>query len=231
MSRIPLASALALVTGLALSLSLSTPSEAFDYSSWARHEAVSGTGNGASPFSVMRPGSFEPVPAGPQAPVEEYVLRDPSGERSSYLSGKGIEDVLENAEAGADGIIRNKDGSLNNALVAAFWVGFFRSVEGVTERRAFLAANSRPAATASITRTRGPDDMQEHMDMDTMFILDGTAMIMLECGDIAATPETGHDRTSREICRPFFESLSFGGAADAAPVPGASGSESDGASK
>jgi hypothetical protein len=229
MSRIPLASALALVLGLALSLSLSEPLSAFDYSSWVRHEAGSGTASAVSPFSVMRPGSFEPVPAEPQAPVQEYMLRDPSGERVSYLSVKVIEDVFENG--GTDSILRNSDGSLNDGLVAAFWLGFFRVVEGVTERKAFLAENSRPAATASISRTSGPDDMPEHMEMDAVFIVDGSSMIMLECGDVAATPETGHERTSREICRPFFDSISFGGAADAAPVPGAAGSEGGGASK
>ncbi|MDR1084824.1 MAG: hypothetical protein LBP22_08190 [Deltaproteobacteria bacterium] len=105
-------------------------------------------------------------------------------------------------------LFKNKDGTWNEERVNFFWRGITERLDGLEEYEIFTYLGY-PACNMELTQLLAGKEKNDRL-ISIRFILYEGAVIKLECGDITKDREkVSHKTLYSEVCRPFFESLTF----------------------
>jgi hypothetical protein len=158
--------------------------------------------------TVMIPPGFGAEESSPVA-LKQFVKYFPTEERLAYVAIGVIPTDNVPYENRWSRIMKDRHGNWLKDKVEQSLNNFARENIGYVGSRIHYF-RSYPAVDIDIRMNPVDDLYWGWADLDVRFLFFDDDVIKLECGDISAAPGSYHAGTSREICRPFFDSLTFG---------------------
>jgi hypothetical protein len=159
--------------------------------------------------TVMIPPGFDASPQALPGVLKQFVRVYGEEERLAYVSVLVTPTEFFPPETRPTRLFRDSQGGWIAALAEPAMEMLAKSLRGYAGSRVHYY-RSYPAVDVTVRQNPANGLHATWIESDVRLVMYGDESVKLECGDISSGPGGFHAATSAAVCRPFFDSLSFG---------------------